>query len=238
MKDGKNVTANPWEQADPDRYTRNISRKIPGYQLQYELIDKLLTALLDKQERPELLVVGAGGGQEIITLGASHPDWRFCGLDTSAGMLEAAGQRIAAAGLTDRVQLHHADLCSWSSGGQYDAATCMLVLHFVQGRESKLALLKAIAARLKPGAPLFISAINGDPASQAWQLQMAGWKVHMLQGGVELGDWEQFAASFGVTSHPLQAAEMELLLKQAGFTQLSGFFGSFLINGWTAVRQP
>ncbi|AIQ44654.1 hypothetical protein R70723_01045 [Paenibacillus sp. FSL R7-0273] len=216
----------------------NISRKIPGYQLQYALMDKLLAAMLDQQELPSLLVAGAGGGQEIVTLGTGHPDWSFCGLDTSAGMLEAAGQRIAAAGLADRVQLHHADLCSWSSGGQYDAATCMLVLHFVQGRENKLALLQAIAARLKPGAPLLISAINGDPASQAWELQMAGWKLHMLGSGVELSDWEQFAASFGQTSHPLPAAEMELLLEQAGFTHITGFFGSFLINGWLAVRQP
>lgn len=236
MKDDMTGTDNPWLQADAEQYMRNIGRKIAGYQLQYELLDTLLTALLGKQEYPELLVVGAGGGQEIVTLGCAHQDWSFSGLDTSSGMLGAAGQRIAAAGLTDRVQLHHADLRSWNGGGVYDAATCMLVLHFVQGRENKLALLQAIAGYLKPGAPLFISAINGDSASQEWTVQMAGWKLHMLNNGIELSQWEQFAASFGVTSHPLPADELEELLKQAGFGLVSRFFGSYLIDGWVAVK--
>lgn len=237
MNKATNGTANPWEQADGDQYTSNISRKIPGYQLQYELMDTLLTAQLDQRGQPGLLVAGAGGGQEIVTLGRSHPDWRFCGLDPSASMLETARQRIAAAGLADQAELHQADLCSWSGGGEYDAATCMLVLHFVQGRENKLALLQAIAARLKTNAPLFISAINGDPASQAWRVQMAGWRLHMLRNGVGQEQWEGFASSFGVTSHPLPAEDMELLLEQAGFMPLTKYFGSYLIDGWMALKR-
>lgn len=55
-------TGSPWEQADGDQYVQNISRKIPGYQLQYDLMDTLITALLDQRQRekPRLLVVGAG----------------------------------------------------------------------------------------------------------------------------------------------------------------------------------
>ena len=41
-------------------------------------------------------------------------------------------------------------------------ATCMLVLHFIQGLSAKLQLLCGIAERLNPGAPLFLSSINGD----------------------------------------------------------------------------
>lgn len=238
MKNSESGTDNPWEKADGDEYSYNIGRKIPGYQLQYDLMDTLLTPMLERQGIPGLLVVGAGGGQELVTLGRIHPDWSFCGLDTSSRMLLSAQQRIAAAGLTDRVQLHHADIRSWNSARQYDAATCMLVLHFVQGRENKLALLQAIAGYLKPGAPLFISAINGDTASHEWALQMAGWKLHMLNSGIELSQWEQFAGSFGVTSHPLPADEMEKLLREAGFGLVSRYFGSYLIDGLVAVKQP
>ncbi|MFD1910455.1 hypothetical protein ACFTAO_49665 [Paenibacillus rhizoplanae] len=53
-------TGSAWEQADGDQYVQNISRKIPGYQLQYDLMDTLLTARLDKREKQELLIVGAG----------------------------------------------------------------------------------------------------------------------------------------------------------------------------------
>lgn len=141
-------STSPWEQADADQYVQNISRKIPGYQLQYELMDTLLTALLAQLTNPGLLIVGAGGGQEILQLGRAHPDWTFSGLDTSQGMLLTAQQRLEAADLMDRVQLHHTEISSWNSSRQYDAATCMLVLHFVEGRENKLAMLRSIAGRL------------------------------------------------------------------------------------------
>ncbi|WP_083677843.1 hypothetical protein [Paenibacillus sp. FSL R7-0337] len=62
MRDSMSKLASPWEQADGDQYIQSISRKIPGYQLQYDLMDTLLTARLDKREKPRLLVVGAGGG--------------------------------------------------------------------------------------------------------------------------------------------------------------------------------
>ena len=243
--------ASPWEQADGDQYVQNISRKIPGYQLQYDLMDTLLTARLEgrekqekrenqenqeNQEKPSLLVVGAGGGQEILKLGLSNPDWSFTGLDTSQSMLQAAKQRITVAGLLDRVQLHHTEIAAWSSNALYDAATCMLVLHFVQGRENKLALLRSIAARLQPGAPLCLSAICGVPGSPAWELQMAGWRLHMLGNGIAEEQWQTFEQSFGVTSHPLSAAEMEKLLEEAGFTAVSRFFGAYLIDGWVAVK--
>ncbi|MNN89095.1 hypothetical protein D3C81_2068630 [compost metagenome] len=59
----------------------------------------------------------------------------------------------------------------------------------------------------------------------------------MLRSGIELSQWEQFAGSFGVTSHPLPADEIEGLLEQAGFGLVSRYFGSYLIDGWMAVKQ-
>ncbi|WP_238650616.1 class I SAM-dependent methyltransferase [Paenibacillus piscarius] len=242
MRDNISGADSPWEQADGDQYIQNISRKIPGYTLQYDLMDTLLTARLDEREKPELLVVGAGGGQEILKLGLSHPAWSFTGLDTSDSMLQAAKQRLEASGLLglpglpDRVRLHLTELSAWSSNALYDAATCMLVLHFVQGRENKLALLRSIAARLQPGAPLCMSAICGVPGSPAWELQMAGWRLHMLGNGIAEEEWQTFEQSFGVTSHPLPAAEIEKLLEEAGFTAISRFFSAYLIDGWVAVK--
>lgn len=239
MRDSISGAASPWEQADGDQYVQNISRKIPGYALQYDLMDTLLTARLEERQKPELLIVGAGGGQEILKLGQSHPDWSFSGLDTSQRMLQAAKQRLEAAGqpdLLDRVRLHLTEISTWSYARAYDAATCMLVLHFLPGRENKLDLLRSIAARLQPGAPLCMSAICGVPVSPAWELQMAGWRLHMLGNGIPEDQWQTFEQSFGVTSHPLPAEEMEQLLEEAGFTALSRFFGAYLIDGWVAVK--
>ncbi|WP_256706406.1 class I SAM-dependent methyltransferase [Paenibacillus sp. FSL R7-0337] len=166
----------------------------------------------------------------------NHPAWSFSGLDTSQRMLQAAQQRLGVAGLLDRVELHQTETSTWNCTRAYDAATCMLVLHFLQGRTNKLALLRSIAERLQPGAPLCMSAICGVPGSSAWELQMAGWRLHMLGNGIAEEQWQIFEQSFGVTSHPLPAAEMEELLLAAGFTAVSRFFGAYLIDGWLAVK--
>lgn len=58
----------------------------------------------------------------------------------------------------------------------------------------------------------------------------------MLGNGIAEEQWQIFEQSFGVTSHPLPAAEMEELLLAAGFTAVSRFFGAYLIDGWLAVK--
>lgn len=236
MKEGMGSKDSPWEQAAADQYTNNIAQKIPGYQLQYDLLETMMAALFKERLRPEVLVVGAGGGQEILTLARRHQGWTFSGIDTSERMLLAAERRITEAGFEDRVRLYHGELAAWKSNRRYAGATCMLVLHFIKGRANKLALLQSIAGHLEAGAPLFISAVNGDISSPAWSLQMAGWKIHMLNNGIHLKQWEQFEQSFGVTSYPLPAEEMEMLLQEAGFMAISKYFGAFLIDGWVAVK--
>lgn len=55
----------------------------------------------------------------------------------------------------------------------FDAATLILVLHFVKGDAARAALLGAIAARLKPGAPLLLTSLyregNAGAALGAWK---------------------------------------------------------------------
>ncbi|MNI77390.1 hypothetical protein D3C73_1336810 [compost metagenome] len=60
----------------------------------------------------------------------------------------------------------------------------------------------------------------------------------MLGNGIAEGEWEMFAGTFGVTSHPFPATEIEDLLRQAGFGKITRFFGSYLIDGWMAVKEP
>ncbi|MNC23198.1 hypothetical protein D3C76_232750 [compost metagenome] len=68
MKDDTGSPDSPWEQAAADQCTHKISLKIPGYQLQYDLMDTLFTVMLNERMAPQVLVVGAGGGQEILTI--------------------------------------------------------------------------------------------------------------------------------------------------------------------------
>lgn len=68
-------------------------------------------------------------------------------------------------------------------------------------------------------------------------VQMQAWKSHMLSNGITLDEWERFAASIGRESDPVSAQELTALLHEAGFTNTSRFFGSYLIEGYIAFKK-
>ncbi|BAU29004.1 tRNA (cmo5U34)-methyltransferase [Aneurinibacillus soli] len=226
-----------WEHPDVYQYEKTIPLKIPGYEYLYELTNRLLNIHREsKSAAADILIVGAGGGQECVALGAAHGERRFTGVDPSARMLEIAELRAEKAGMKDRVTLIQGSVECLPSDRLYDAATCMLVLHFIQGLPAKRNILHQIAERLKPGAPLFLSSINGEPGTSAFDLQMRTWVRHMQDNGVSPEETDRFMASFGSVYDPVPAAQVLELLKEAGFEQSASYFGSYLIDAWVAIR--
>ncbi|MCG7408261.1 class I SAM-dependent methyltransferase [Paenibacillus sp. ACRRX] len=226
-----------WNHSQADRYVDTIAAKIPGYYLLYDMTARLMAAQLPLlHQPPEVLIVGAGGGQELVTLGSRHPDWKLTGVDPSDRMLEAAKQRLDSTSLGQQVTLFHGSIDQLPQPLHYDAATCLLVLHFVQGLSEKAALLNSLYQRLKPGAPLFIASINGNPTTESFAIMMQAWKAHMLANGVPVEDWERFAASFGQEFDPVPDALMLTLLREAGFREPTSYYGAYLIDAWFAIK--
>ncbi len=134
-------------------YDDRIERLVPGY----ELLHQLTVAQCQVQLKADakVLVVGAGTGKEVVALAHANPAMQFVAQDISEDMLAVARQRFEQAGLTSRVQIHCGDLNALE--GQYDAALCLLVLHFVPDDGSKAQLLQAIRRHLNGGAWLWIA---------------------------------------------------------------------------------
>lgn len=129
------------------RYAEGPVRQVPGF-----LALQQMTGLLLAERTPDeaqVLVLGAGGGLELQALAATHPRWRFCGVDPSAEMLVLATQTLGA--LAARVELHEGYIDSAPSG-PFDAATCLLTLHFVPQDERRRTL--AGASAIKAWCPL------------------------------------------------------------------------------------
>jgi tRNA (cmo5U34)-methyltransferase len=76
----------------------------------------------------DVLVIGAGGGLELKALADTQPGWRFCGIDPSAEMLGLARRTLGS--LASRVELHEGYV-DGAPVGPFDAATCLLTLHFI-----------------------------------------------------------------------------------------------------------
>lgn len=104
-----------------------------------------------------ILVVGAGGGaQEVLTTGALAPGWRFTAVDLSKPMMDVAVAQLERSGLLGQTEAHLDYVDDLPPAQRFGAATLIGVLHHLPGSGAKRHILRSIAARLDPGAPLVL----------------------------------------------------------------------------------
>ena len=78
-------------------YDRGVRRTLPTYDSMFKLVKAYLRANMAQQK--SVLIIGAGGGNELATLGPTNPEWTFTAVDPSSPMLDFA--RMKAAGFAD-----------------------------------------------------------------------------------------------------------------------------------------
>ncbi|MCD2513105.1 class I SAM-dependent methyltransferase [Comamonas endophytica] len=208
---------------------------LAGYDACHELGACLLSAHLGSAAKT-ILVAGAGGtGQEIRAMGRLEPHWRFVAADPSAAMLEQAMQRVHSEKLSHRVQAFDLPVEALPMAPRFDAATLIGVLHHVPSADAKHGLLRALAERLQPGAPLIIAGNCHVYESQPLFLQ--AWARRWRMAGASEAE---VAAKLGKIRSgavpPGSEAEVEALLAQAGFARPLRFFSSLFWSAWIAFK--
>ncbi|EPD51350.1 hypothetical protein HMPREF1210_01948 [Paenisporosarcina sp. HGH0030] len=213
-------------------YDKGIRRALPTYDALFRMVQSFLRANVN--DSAKVLVIGAGGGNEIVTFGTANPTWTFAGVDPSEAMLEVAMQKAKNAGIEDRVSIHTGIVEQIEFNETFDAATCLLVLHFVETVEEKLSLLKTVRERLQPGAPFVLVSMFGDQSNPEFDERMNLWKsiwldlTDLTQEDVEAMEESVRELSF------IPATQIEELLQQAGFERVTQFFSTTLFGGWIA----
>jgi tRNA (cmo5U34)-methyltransferase len=205
-------------------YADGPRRFVPGF----ESLHRMTSILLGERapDNARVLVLGAGGGLELKALALAHPGWTFVGVDPAKPMLDLAAQTLGP--LMDRVQLIEG-LIDDAPDGPFDAATCLLTLHFLDAAE-RLRTVAAIRRRLKPNAP-FVAAHSSFPqdARQTWISRYAAYAV------ASGADPQQAAkAHDALTTHlaMFDPGKDEDILRDAGFTGTEMFFAAFTWRGW------
>lgn len=217
------------------RYDDTIRRVIPGYDTLHDLTGLILREEIGPAAR--VLVVGAGTGAELERLGSANPGWTFTACDPAKGMLEVAADRVRRAALEDRVTLHATTVDALDATPPYDAATCLLVMHFIPDDGAKLAVLQDIAARLKPGAPLVFADMYADPASPRYGRLTAAWAQWQLRQGIDPVEVEKGLRHVERDIHFVPESRLSELLDAAGFTAPERYYAAFLFGGYITHRK-
>jgi tRNA (cmo5U34)-methyltransferase len=195
-----------------------------------------MTRLLLAEHVPatgRVLVLGAGGGLDLVALAQMERTWSFDGVDPSPEMLEQA--RTALGEFMSRVVLHQGYIED-APLGPFDGATCLLTLHFLEEGE-RLRTLSALHRRMKPGAPLVVahhSFPSTDGQAQRW---LARHHAYSTVSGRTSAASEQKIEVMKARL-PVLAPEVDVaLLHTAGFDRVELFYAALTFKGWVGYRS-
>jgi len=108
-----------------------------------------------------LLELGCGNGR--VTVPLAQAGFRLTGVDTSANMLDIARKRLAAARLSDRVNLVQADMRTVNLEQRFGMGFIQVnsFMH-LETQEDQRQALRCWHAFLRPGSPLILDLFNPD----------------------------------------------------------------------------
>ena len=218
-----------------NQYDLDIRKAIPGYEALHGMAHSLLQTNLDESAR--LLVVGSGTGMELVNYCQQNPTWSLTGVDPSVEMMAIAVEELVSLGYRERVDLHTGYVSTLPETEPMDAATLMLVMHFLPDDGSKLKLLKDIARHLKPGAQLILADLYGDRSKPNFAKLRKAWQAlyfSQLDDESRIKAEANFQNSIDNSIYFITEARIIELLQTAGFDCVTEFYNAFLFGGWIA----
>jgi tRNA (cmo5U34)-methyltransferase len=195
-----------------------------------------MVSLLLAERTPQdgrVLVLGAGGGQELKALAEAHSGWSFEGVDPSPDMLHLAEQ--VAGPHAARMRFHRGYI-DGASDGPFDAATSILIFHFIP-HDQRLETLRQVRRRLKIGAPFVLVHLSFPQAEPERSIWIDRHVAYGRSNGLEPAHAESArqAISSGLTI--LSPEEDAAMLRPAGFSNASLFYVGLSIRGWVAYAE-
>ena len=196
------------------QYMENVFTKNTEAEIEF------LVKEFDLPRGAAILDVGCGTGRHTVGLAAQG--YKMTGIDLSRGMLEQA--RLAAE--KAEVELIHCDATKMTFDSQFDAVTCLCEGSFGllglsdDPLEHDLAILEGIAAALRPGGKLILTALSGTKkAREHSDADIASGKFdpyYLITNEVMEYETEEGTKTVEIRERGYMASELVLMLKLVG----------------------
>lgn len=219
-------------QPDPNAIYRDLLRAVPRLADMYRLVGDQVDAVAANGSR--ILIVGAGGGRELVELAKCRHAIEIVAVDPSRRNLEAAKHVAQAEGLSDRISFVTGTVDDLPMEQPFNIALSLLVMHQITGENAKTAYLSSIQSRLSDDGLLIHADLCLDAPDDFERLAK---------------DYVSHAASLGITQQltqielnaisdppPLTTSGMRKLFAQALFSQRQEIFRSLWYRCWTASK--
>ena len=207
------------------RYAEGPPRFVPGFADMQRMSGILLAERAPDNAR--VLVLGAGGGLELKAFATAQPGWSFDGVDPADAMLKLAERTLGP--LASRARLHQGYIDD-APEGPFDAAACLLTLHFLDTAERRRTVTE-IHRRLKPGAP-FVAAHSSFPQDETRARWLSRYAAFAIASGADPEQAKSARAAVDAHLNMLSPEQDEAVLREAGFTDVSLFYSAFTWRGW------
>jgi tRNA (cmo5U34)-methyltransferase len=140
--------------------------------------------------------------------------------------------KTALGSLTSRVQLHEGYVEA-APEGPFDAASCLLTLHFTT-EDERYRTLCEIHARLKPGGVFVAMHYSISQNSAERDLWLSRCAEFAILSGIDPEQARTSAVAIGKQLPILSPEQDEELMRKAGFSDISIFYAGLAFRGWVA----
>lgn len=184
-----------------------------------------------------ILCVGAGTGAELLYLAQAFPSWQFTALDPAEAMLTLCKQKAVEAGIDHRCTFYCGYIDSLPPTKPFDAATCILVSHFLTDKTERITFFNEIAARLRPEGILINADLSSDTSAPSYTMLMAKWLQLLKFADWPANDVDKLPEVYKQHVAILPPAEVESIIQQGGFDAPVLFSQSLFIHGWFSQKD-
>lgn len=216
-----------------EQYIQIGKNAVLGIDGGYDTLKSILTIELKKAAN--LLIVGGGGGREILTLSPVSDKWNFTIVEPSKKMIGFAEYFVHKENLEKRVELLNGYISEFSlEENSFDAVTCLAVFHYLP-KKDRMAILKTVKKVLKSsGVFIYSVAVEPDTAKELNVLKEMYFQFS-VQNGVDKTISEKIKEVFEKDYVMIKETEEFVMIEKAGFEKpillySSLFFKTYLIR--------